>query len=84
MTQYPECVLARELDICYANIALITDFDAGLEGHPEIEPVTHEAVIQVFNSNIEKLRLLLFEVVGKIPDNRNCQCGNTTEHSRMH
>jgi 5'-methylthioadenosine phosphorylase len=40
MTQYPECTLARELDICYTNIALITDYDAGLEGNPDIKPVT--------------------------------------------
>ena len=40
MTQYPECYLARELEICYVNISLITDYDAGLEGYPEIKPVS--------------------------------------------
>src|SRR5262249_35338332 len=40
MTQYPEVVLARELAMCYVNIALITDYDAGLEGQAGIEPVT--------------------------------------------
>ena len=37
MTQYPECYLARELEICYVNISLITDYDVGLEG---IAPVS--------------------------------------------
>jgi 5'-methylthioadenosine phosphorylase len=56
MTGYPECVLARELGMCYVNISLITDYDAGLEGRPGIAPVTHEAVIEVFNQNNDKLR----------------------------
>ena len=48
MTQYPECYLARELEICYCNISLITDHDVGTEG---VEPVTNEEVIRVFNEN---------------------------------
>ena len=40
MTAYPEIVLARELRICYINIALITDYDTGLEGYQDIKPVT--------------------------------------------
>ena len=48
MTQYPECYLARELEMCYVNISLITDYDVGLEGEAGIEPVSHAAVIAVF------------------------------------
>ena len=59
MTQYPECVLARELGMCFVNISLITDYDVGLEGSPNITAVTHEAVIEVFNKNNDKLRALL-------------------------
>lgn len=83
MTQYPECVLARELDLCYANIALITDYDAGLEGQPEISAVTHEAVLEVFNQNIERVRSLLFRVIEAMPSDRDCACGDTVAHSRM-
>ena len=43
MTQYPECWLARELGLCYANVSLVTDYDAGLEGMPDVEPVSTEA-----------------------------------------
>jgi 5'-methylthioadenosine phosphorylase len=75
MTQYPECYLARELGICYANIALITDYDAGLEGRDDIAPVTNEQVIKVFNENNEKLRNLLFGMIEKIDiDNIDCDC----------
>jgi 5'-methylthioadenosine phosphorylase len=76
MTQYPECFLARELGICYANIALITDYDAGIEDNPDIKPVTHEAVLEVFNKNNEKLKKMLFTIIENIDINHNeCGCG---------
>ena len=83
MTQYPEAVLARELEICFANISLITDYDVGLEGHPEIKPVTHEEVIEVFNANNEKLRKLLFSVIPKLPKSRNCVCSRALDGARF-
>ena len=56
MTQYPEVYLAKELGICYANIALVTDYDAGLEGTDDIPPVTEEEVLKVFDENNEKVK----------------------------
>jgi len=76
MTQYPEAYLAREQEICYVNISLITDYDAGLEGHPEIKPVTVGEVIRVFKENNEKVRSLLFRAISKIPDKRDCICSH--------
>lgn len=73
MTQYPEAALAREIGICYANIALITDYDAGLEGHPDVEPVTHEGVIKIFNENNEKVKKLLFSIIERIPADNKCE-----------
>jgi 5'-methylthioadenosine phosphorylase len=67
MTQYPEAYLARELGIGYAMIALITDYDVGLEGDPNIKPVTHEEVIKVFLANNDKLRNLLHKMIPEIP-----------------
>ncbi|TML32743.1 MAG: S-methyl-5'-thioadenosine phosphorylase [Actinobacteria bacterium] len=64
MTAYPEGYLARELELCYANISMVTDHDVGVDGTP---PVSHEAVIEVFQANNERLRELLFAVVPKIP-----------------
>lgn len=75
MTQYPECYLAKELGICYANIALITDYDAGLEGNPEVKPVTQEEVYKVFAQNNEKLKTMLFELIKNIDlTKKNCSC----------
>ena len=56
MTQYPEVILARELEMCYVNISLITDYDVGVEGDPDVEPVSNDEVMRVFNANLEKLR----------------------------
>jgi 5'-methylthioadenosine phosphorylase len=72
MTQYPEAYLARELEICFVNVSLVTDYDVGVEG--EIAAVTHEAVLEVFNANLEALRRLLYGLVPRIPAERSCIC----------
>jgi len=63
MTQYPEVTLARELEMCFVNISLITDYDAGLEGNSNIEPVTSNDVVKIFKKNNEKIRELLFKAI---------------------
>jgi 5'-methylthioadenosine phosphorylase len=83
MTQYPEVVLARELEMCYVNISLVTDYDSGLEGDPSVMPVSHEEVIRIFNQNIEKLRNLIVEMVGAMPESRSCRCGSALGHARL-
>lgn len=79
MTQFPECHLARELEICYVNISLITDYDIGLEGHPDLKPVSHEEVIKVFKENNEKLKKIIFTTIQKIPEKRDCICAKALE-----
>ena len=79
MTQYPEMYLAREQEICYVNISLITDYDAGLEGHPEVKPVTFEEIVRVFKENNEKIISLLFRAISKVPDKRDCICSHALE-----
>jgi 5'-methylthioadenosine phosphorylase len=64
MTAYPEGYLARELELCYANISMVTDHDVGVEG---AQPVSHEQVVTVFNENNDRLRRLLFAVIPRIP-----------------
>jgi len=78
MTQYPEAWLARELEICYVNISLITDYDAGMEG---ADPVTNEEVIRVFEQNNQKVKDLLFAMVPALPDTRDCSCANALDGS---
>jgi 5'-methylthioadenosine phosphorylase len=76
MTQYPEAVLARELELCYANISLITDYDVGVEGIP---PVTNDEVVRVFTENNAKLRDLLFAIVPSLPEARDCPCATALQ-----
>jgi len=76
MTQYPECYLARELEICYCNISLITDHDAGAEG---VEPVTNDEVVRVFEANNKRLRDLLHAMIPALPVERPCVCAHALE-----
>ena len=64
MTAYPECHLARELELCFANVSMVTDHDVGVEGQA---PVSSADVARVFEQNNERLRQLLFAVVPRIP-----------------
>ncbi len=82
MTQYPEAHLARELEMCVMNVALITDYDSGLAG--DVEPVSHSEVIKVFNDNLTKLQNLLVGLLKALPaDRANCKCGETLAHARI-
>jgi 5'-methylthioadenosine phosphorylase len=81
MTQYPEVCLARELEICYVNISIITDYDAGLEGNKEIKPVSSHEVVEIFKKNNEKLKDLLFKAIPKVPIERQCICSNALENA---
>jgi 5'-methylthioadenosine phosphorylase len=63
MTQYPEAALAREADIRYAGVALVTDYDTGLEGMPGVEPVTQEQVFGFFEGNVHRIRDLLVAAI---------------------
>jgi 5'-methylthioadenosine phosphorylase len=76
MTQYPEALLARELGICYAGLALVTDYDTGVEGVEDVEAVTMEAVFQVLEANVEKTRRVLTRAIPAIATlPRSCVCG---------
>ena len=68
MTQYPEAALAAELGMSYSAIALITDYDAGLEGVEGVAPVTQDEVFAFFEANVDRVRSLLFKVIAAIPD----------------
>lgn len=75
MTQYPEVALALEFGMCYVGMAIITDYDAGLEGREDIVPVTEDEVIQVFEQNKERVKRLVLEMVKKITS-KKCPCKN--------
>lgn len=79
MTAYPEGYLARELEIAYANVSLITDYDVGVEDAP---PVTHAEVVATFGQNNDKLRKLLFHVIPKVPTEPDPHAANALEGAR--
>jgi len=83
MTQYPEVVLARELEMCYVNISLVTDYDVGIEGEMDIAPVTVEDIIRILNANNARLKDVIFDAVPKIPKERTCPCATALANARL-
>src|SRR5262249_21243676 len=80
MTAYPEGYLARELELCYANISMVTDHDVGVEG---AEPVTHETVPGFFQENNQRLRELLFAAIPKIGPQPEAVCATALRSARV-
>jgi 5'-methylthioadenosine phosphorylase len=71
MTGAPEAALARELRMCLATVALVTDMDAGADAD---DAVTQEEVFERFAANTERLKAMLAEVVTDLPDAVGCTC----------
>lgn len=69
MTIVPECILAKEAEICYVSIATITDYDVWKE-----KMVSVEEIITTLKENVEKTRRLLGAVIPEVPDERECGC----------
>jgi 5'-methylthioadenosine phosphorylase len=74
MTGYPEAMLAKELGMCYLNASLITDYDAGLEGRPDVAAVTQDEVVRVFNEHNQVLKDLIKRIIAMLPADRRCPC----------
>ncbi len=74
MTQVPEAPLAAELGMCFAGIALVTDYDAGTLDGADAEPVTHEQVLAVFRDNLTRVRDLIGRLVADLPATQPACC----------
>lgn len=83
MTQYPEVILAREMEMCFLGIALVTDWDVGLAAGKIVEPVEFGEIVRVFNLNLEKARKLVFEIIKNLPKKRSCVCGEALKQARV-
>src|SRR3984893_4965639 len=83
MTQYPEVILARELEMCYLNLSLVTDYDAGAEGAPEVAAVQAQDVMRVLAANIARVRDLLGMLIPMILATPSCDCQRSLEGARM-
>jgi 5'-methylthioadenosine phosphorylase len=77
MTQCPEVALARELGMCYSSIALVTDYDSGVDDRPEIEAVNQADVFAVFAANVDRLRTVLRDAITELGP-RTCTCADAT------
>src|SRR5881296_3037242 len=78
MTNVTEARLAREAEICYATIAMITDYDCW---HPEHESVTASQIIATLNQNAENAQRVLRTAVRELPTGRSCRCGSALQHA---
>jgi len=76
MTGHPEAVLARELALCYATVALVTDHDAGVD---EASAVSMDAVFEVFRSHTGTLKSVLADVVAGLGADRDCACPHAVD-----
>lgn len=73
MTNMPEAKLAREAELCYATVAMVTDYDCW---HPDHDHVTVEQIIKVLLANADKAKTLVKHVVPRIgSDAKACECG---------
>jgi 5'-methylthioadenosine phosphorylase len=74
MTQCPEAILAKELGICYAGIALVTDYDVGVAGDIRRPPVNIEEVLRIMRDNAERVRGLILHLARQLGPERDCAC----------
>jgi 5'-methylthioadenosine phosphorylase len=80
MTAYPEGHLARELELWYANISMVTDHDVGVQGQ---EPVDADTVMPVFAENNERLRELLLAAIPRIVPQPEDVCATALRGARL-
>jgi 5'-methylthioadenosine phosphorylase len=78
MTNVTEAKLAREAEICYGSLAMITDYDCW---HPEHDSVTYSQIIATLSQNAENAQRVLREAVRAMPAERSCKCGTALQHS---
>jgi 5'-methylthioadenosine phosphorylase len=78
MTNLTEAKLAREAELCYATVAMITDYDCW---HPQHDAVTVTEVIENLNRNTSNVQRVLHEAVAQLPDDRACKCGAALAHA---
>jgi 5'-methylthioadenosine phosphorylase len=78
MTNLQEAKLAREAEICYATMAMVTDYDCWREGHDD---VTVEQIVAVLHQNAENAAKVVRSAVAAMPTAKNCGCGDALKHA---
>ena len=80
MTNLTEAKLAREAEICYATVAMITDYDCW---HPQHDTVSVPDIINNLNRNAENVQRVLREAIRGLPEARTCKCGSALAHALL-
>jgi len=75
MTSVPEVVLAREAEMCYATIVMVTNFAAGISA----DPLSHQEVVGVMNENVQNFRNLIMEAIVTVGEQGDCGCQHLPE-----
>ena len=78
MTNLQEAKLAREAEICYVTVAMVTDYDCW---HPHHDAVTVDQVVAVLLKNADNAAKVVTETVGGMPKERKCKCGSALAHA---
>jgi 5'-methylthioadenosine phosphorylase len=78
MTNLTEARLAREAELCYVTVAMVTDYDCW---HPDHDHVTVEQIIGVLIKNAENASNVVREAVAALPKERTCKCGSALSHA---
>src|SRR5881394_1858097 len=78
MTNLQEAKLSREAEICYATVAMVTDYDCW---HPHHDSVTVDQIVAVLLKNAENACNVVKEAVAAMPKERSCKCGSTLAHA---
>ncbi len=78
MTNLQEAKLAREAEICYATLALVTDYDCW---HPEHDHVTVEMIVKNLTRNADAAQRVIRKIVAELPVDRTCECANALSSS---
>jgi 5'-methylthioadenosine phosphorylase len=78
MTQCPEVALAREMGMCYSMVALITDYDSGLDDRPDVGAVNQQDVFALYGANVHRLRAAIESTLVSSGASPSCACAHNT------
>ena len=70
MTNVPEVILAREAEICYATVSMVTNFAAGISP----QPLTHQEVVEAMAANSENIKKLILSAIESLEPETDCAC----------
>jgi 5'-methylthioadenosine phosphorylase len=80
MTQMSEARLAREAEICYSTLAMVTDYDCWYESESGMT-VSVDAVIEILNKNVDNAKKIIKNAIRLLPEIKNCQCNQALKNA---